>query len=249
MALRSPALRVRSLAAATIWMLACNSVTIERLPVARIVPALCQAITRHSERVRTMRERATTVSESDDDDADAADDEDAGEDGEDADGAPSAAPTQPSITSVLPIEFLTEHATSHEADLQSAHAVASIGYAALEQQLWQAGALLACLATDEGRRAFYKAGAAVQLLPLLEAPSDESPPPLKAACAAIISQAASAAPPVCKALLVGGAHAVRAHARPLRQLDACALPAHAQSVLCVCFAFAVAARSTRGRCH
>ena len=189
-AIRSPELRVRGLATATVWKLAEFEYTVERMPVALFIPCLLKGLF------------AERVSEPSDEVADEA-----------AQTAAMAAEASGSVmfcekimcqdsASRLALEEVDEDA---ERELMAARAVAGTGYSLIEQRVWQAGALLSCTSTDSGLKVFHKSGFALRLLPMLEASADESPPPLKAACAALLSQVASHSNVVCKAMLLGGA--------------------------------------------
>lgn len=120
--LRSPELRVRNLAAATLWMLASNSSTLRRMPVSEIVPSLCRCVLDDTTPLRRVaRTRASSSGTDNFGDGTAAKDEEA-----------VAAP----IT--LPEDLVFAVEAAHDRDLQRVHAVAAIGYAILEQRLWQA---------------------------------------------------------------------------------------------------------------
>ena len=195
-AVRSPELRVQSIAAAAVWRLAESEDTLARMPVADLVPALLHTL---------LTDDATKQSEpSAEDAAECARDAACAAESRDA-GARRIRRTNTHSTSfamLLPSAGVEEEDVEH--DLQAARAVACTGYAIMEQRVWQAGGLLALLGAEAGRRAFHRTGVALRLLPLLEADDFRSPPPLKAACAALLARSAEVSPPVCKALLDGG---------------------------------------------
>ena len=192
--LRSPELRVRSLAGATIWKLAESRPTLNRLPAGLYVPGLFAALLANHYKepdaavCKRMAETCAldcmkrgSVLFCEKIMPPASDDED---DDDDSDSDSSAL---------------------HKAE-QEARAVAGIGFSIVDQRVWHAGALLACLDDEAGKRAFHKL--ALRLLPIIEAPLQESPVQLKSACATLLSHAVTVATPVCKALLDGGAEAL-----------------------------------------
>ena len=175
----SDEMRVQSINAAIVWKLAENESTISRLPINELVPALLHAVLG----------QGTTQSEG-------------GEPSEEMLALANAALERNEPLATLLPDSVEEEAS--EDDLQAARAVACTGYSLLEQRVWQAGAVLALLSVDAGCKVFHKTGVAMRLLPLLEAPTHISPPPLKAACTALLARAAEFSPPVCKSLLESG---------------------------------------------
>ena len=228
--IRSRELRCRNLAAAALWVLADQPATAVRLPVTDLVPALIEAVFADPRR-RTRRaaaddeeegaaEGGSEGSENEDEGEEAGgaedgDDEAGGGGGADGGGVDELMATmmQPAGRGGgggmglprIPNTLAALGALANDNDNQGTHAMARAGYALLEQRLWLAGALLACLTVEAGRKAFQRAEVALRLLPMLEAPPHQSPPPFKAACAALLAQAAAVSPPVCKSLLSGGA--------------------------------------------
>ena len=224
-AVQTHELRVRSLAAAALWHLAVAPSTIQRLPVADIVPALLDALLREHDEHAKQAPSSMALDGTDDEQhtdreesnaplgsrADIASTRAAGGGGKGRAASPSVAALAATSSRagrgqiddagghgedgpwgaarlLMPpaIAGSPEHAARTHSDLQASRAVVCTGYALLEQRLWKAGALLACLSNDFGRRAFHRAGAALRLLPLLEAPIVACPPAMKAATAALL---------------------------------------------------------------
>ena len=205
-AVRSPELRVQSIAAAAVWRFALHPPTLARMPVEELVPALLHALLRdHGQLASAAEPPSAQVAAA----AEMAAQQAATPSARSRrmrGGEPSASGggsfVAPRLSGLLPPVLVSDDDAAH--DLQRARAVACTGYTLVEQRIWQAGALLALLSTAEGRRAFHRNRLTLRLLPVLEAPDARSPLPLKAACAALLARAAEVAPPVCRNLLEPG---------------------------------------------
>ena len=202
-ALRSPELRVQSIAAAAIWRLAEHEPTLARMNVGDLVPALLQALLPDSLPEPRSAELCVEAAR----DAAAAAEGAGGNSRRLRRSNTHSAPYKVLLPPQAVLDDEDEAAEPSEPspnDLQAARAVACTGYAILEQRVWHAGGLLALLACETGKRAFQRTSVALRLLPVLEAHAEHSPAPLKAACAALLTRAAEVSPPVCKSLLEGG---------------------------------------------
>ena len=202
-ALRSPELRVQSIAAAAIWRLAEHEPTLARMNVGDLVPALLQALLPDSLPEPRSAELCVEAAR----DAAAAAEGAGGNSRRLRRSNTHSAPYKVLLPPQAVLDDEDEAAEPSEPspnDLQAARAVACTGYAILEQRVWHAGGLLALLACETGKRAFQRTSVALRLLPVLEAHPEHSPAPLKAACAALLTRAAEVSPPVCKSLLEGG---------------------------------------------
>ena len=182
--LTSSRLRLQSLATACIWELADNTSVSIRMPVGTYVPALLNLLI--ADQVPEPTQEAAK------------------------EALKACERKAQRAGSVMFLERICSTNLDEDGneepseETQAARAVAGTGFSMTEQRIWFAGAVLSCMKIEPGRRAFQKAGAALRLLQLLEAPLSECSAKLKAACAALLSEAVMMSPPLCKVLVSGG---------------------------------------------
>ena len=184
--LKSPEIRVQSIAAASIWKLAENPATLIRLPVKLLVPCLLKQLL--SSKTLEPTEEASEIA------------------------AEAAAKRAMKSGSLMFCEkIVTKASKGDESDGEeddheqnAARAVSGTGFSIAHQRCWLAGALLACTKIDAGLTAFHKTGKAFRLLPMLEASPEQSPAVLKSAVTALLGQAITHSNPLLKAVMLQG---------------------------------------------
>ena len=194
----SPELQVKSIAAATIWRLALNPATIERMQVANALPIMVQAVLADALQVAKEPTRAHVLA--------------AAATEEQYVASPAARSRGLRQTdycgSIASLLSHSERGQGEEVTTESeegaARAVACTSYSILEQHVWLMGAVLSLLSAEAGRRAFYRAKTSVRLLTILEIGDERCPALIKSGCAAMLARAAELAPQVCKNLVHSG---------------------------------------------